>query len=110
MSSASEHDDLKHAAKQFEEGITLGKALTRQNKKSRNAFYSMSEAAINLVFCDLKLEDLDSAKRTDDDVLSRLMPEFETRESDTPSDRMLEAGFAFDVYKSPESFKKNLLP
>jgi tetratricopeptide (TPR) repeat protein len=89
------HFRWQDSAKTFEETITLGKTLAQQKKKSYSAAYHIGEAGVNLVFCYLKLNELDAARRIDAEVLPPLMRELESRKSDSPDDRLLEAAFEF---------------
>jgi eukaryotic-like serine/threonine-protein kinase len=106
------------AVKLFEEIIALGQTLIRQKQESHETSYTVGEAAINLVDCLLKIGDFEAAKRVDTEVIVPLIQQFEKQNWETPSDRLLEAGFAFtdgdvldksgDHKRSSETFRRGL--
>ena len=55
----------------------------------------MGEAAFDLFFCYLKLGDPEAAKRVAAETVGPLAEEFRMKKWDTPSDRLLQAGFHF---------------
>jgi tetratricopeptide (TPR) repeat protein len=106
------------AVKLFEEIIALGQTLMREKQESHETSYTVGEAAINLVDCLLKIGDFEAAKRVDTEVIVPLIQQFEKQKWETPSDRLLEAGFAFtdgdvldrsgDHKRSSETFRRGL--
>jgi serine/threonine protein kinase len=85
----------REASELFEEIIAQGRRLIQDKKESHEVAYSMGEAAFDLFFCYLKLGEFDAAKRVAAEVVGPLVEEFQTRKWDTPSDRLLQAGFDF---------------
>jgi serine/threonine protein kinase len=91
----ADHLQYQDAAKLFEETISLGQTLVREKLEPHETSYTLGEAAVNLVYCLLKIGDSEAAKRVDTEVILPLVHQFEKQKWDTPSDRMLEAGLDF---------------
>jgi serine/threonine protein kinase/tetratricopeptide (TPR) repeat protein len=86
----------REASKLFEETIALGRRLIQDKKETHEVAYYMGEAAFDVFFCYLKLDDFDAAKRVTAEVVEPLAEEFRTRKWDTLDDRMLRACFDFE--------------
>jgi serine/threonine protein kinase len=94
-SMLADHLQYQDAAKLLEETISLGQTLVREKQESHETSYTLGEAAITLVECYLKNGKFEAAKQVDTEVIAPLIHQFEKQKWDTPSDRMLEAGFDF---------------
>jgi tetratricopeptide (TPR) repeat protein len=114
----ADHRQYQDAVKLFEEIIALGQTLVGEEREPHETSYTLGEAAINLVDCLLKIGDLEAAKRVNTEVIVPLIQQFEKQKWDTPSDRMLEAGFDFtdgdvldgsgDHKRSSDAFRRGL--
>jgi serine/threonine protein kinase len=83
----------QEAAKLFEETIAQGRRLIQDKKESHEVVSSMSDAAVDVFFCHLKLGNFEAAKRVEAEVIEPLAEEFLTQKWDTPYDNMLQACF-----------------
>jgi tetratricopeptide (TPR) repeat protein len=91
----ADRQQYRKASELYEEAITEARRLIRDKKESHEVAYCMGEAAFDVFFCYVKLGNFDAAKRIDAEVVEPLAAEIQKQNWDTPSDRMLQAGFDF---------------
>jgi tetratricopeptide (TPR) repeat protein len=91
----AERQQYGKASELLEDTITQARRLIRDKKESHEVVCCMGEAAFDAFFCYLKLGDFDAAKRVAAEMVGPLAEQFQTQNWDTPSDRLLQAGFDF---------------